>query len=627
MNDQLTTKIRSGLSTVRKWEENPSLLLQCRQQIPIDELTAPNSSYAKPSDKNYQGDELLLKRLTVYFQSTMTWVNNPPCELCSSENTTCRNVRPALLKEEHEGEASRVEIYYCKNCNAETTNFPRYNSPKTLMKTKKGRCGEYANLFGFTCRALGFQVRYILDFTDHVWTEVYSPRLGRWIMCDSCEGVIDAESMYEKGWGKKLNCVLAFTTTYIADVTRRYTRQFTSPEFQQRRREVCPSGEVHSAMLIAQFNYELRLSSGLNEKQLEELDLRIANETEFLDATENMMEWNDDYNLGRQSGNMEWKLARGEAGDLNAMGSRSSATDGKDVVSVVTTSTIALTKQEMANRSTLTLRKEVDTVPTNVYTRLPENNMSFVDQMNASPSTKKEIFMKFIQETSDDERWSQVIGYCTKPNKPIYLLTKDSYPFQKKMDWDTYHLVPSSLSVEDEKISADGEAMDVDNENEETKSEPPKMLTKEEQANRVKELFATFVKDGMAPNEAGRQAILALSKELALLKAKIANAQKRLEEKAVFDPKHIGLEKATIELVLKYIQNVEENPCTPKFRFLKFANIMFDDVVTAKGGLEFCKYLGFDIYFADVDYVATIPVAANIALMKTTALEVLEKLN
>ena len=626
MTDTLTAKIRSGLSTVRKWEEDPSLLLQCRQQIPIDTLTSPNSPYAKPSDKHYQGDELLLKRLTVYFQSIMTWVNNPPCELCSSSNTTCRNVRPALTKEEHEGLATRVEVYHCKECNAETTNFPRYNSPKTLMKTLKGRCGEYANLFGFYCRALGFQTRYILDFTDHVWTEIYSPRLGRWIMCDSCEGVIDAESMYEKGWGKKLNCVLAFEKHYICDVTRRYTRRFTSDEFQQRRRQVCPSGEVHSAMVIAQFNSELRYSSGLNEKQLEELDLRIANETEFLDATENMAEWNDDYNIGRQSGTMEWKLARGEAGDLHAMSNStttsSSSSGGKDAV--VTTSTITLTKQEMANRSLLTLRKEVDTVPTNVYTRLPEENISFIDQMSASPSTKKEIFMKFIQEISDDERWSQVIGYCTKPNKPIYLLTKDSYPFQKKMDWDTFHLVPSSLSVDDEKISGEGEAMDVDDE---VEVEPPRMLTKEEQADRIKELFASFVKDGMAPNEAGRHAILALSKELATLKSKIADSKKCLEEKTIFDPKQMGLEKATIQLVLKYIQNVEENPCTPKFRFLKFANKMFDDVVTAKGGLEFCKYLGFDIYFADVDCVATIPIAANITLMKTTALEVLEKLN
>ena len=67
---------------------------------------------------------------------------------------------------------------------------------------------RFANLFGFFCRAVGFETRYVLDFTDHVWTEVWSRRFGRWIMADSCEGKIDEPCMYEKGWGKKLNAIL-----------------------------------------------------------------------------------------------------------------------------------------------------------------------------------------------------------------------------------------------------------------------------------------------------------------------------------------------------------------------------------------------------------------------------------
>jgi len=140
-------------------------------------------------------------------------------------------------------------VYYCPNCDGLTTCFPRFNNPRTLLQTRKGRCGEFANLFGFICRALGFEARYVLDFTDHVWVEVWSSRLSRWIMADSCEGKIDAPSMYEKGWGKKLDYIVAFTSDSVVDVTKRYTRVFHTTDFQNRRRLICPS-EFESGMKL-----------------------------------------------------------------------------------------------------------------------------------------------------------------------------------------------------------------------------------------------------------------------------------------------------------------------------------------------------------------------------------------
>ncbi len=85
-----------------------------------------------------------------------------------------------LLGKEIEGQASRVEVYAC-GIDGHLTSFPRYNSARTLLRTRSGRCGEYANLFGLYCRALGLQTRYILDWTDHVWTEVWVQvsRFGR----------------------------------------------------------------------------------------------------------------------------------------------------------------------------------------------------------------------------------------------------------------------------------------------------------------------------------------------------------------------------------------------------------------------------------------------------------------
>ena len=117
--------------------------------------------------------------------------------------------------------ARRTEIYLCLKCNF-PVRFPRYNQVMKLLETRNGRCGEWANCFTGLCKSLGHDARFILDWTDHVWTEVYIEAESRWVHMDPCEKAYDAPKMYERGWGKKLTYVMAITGKEVVDVTPRY---------------------------------------------------------------------------------------------------------------------------------------------------------------------------------------------------------------------------------------------------------------------------------------------------------------------------------------------------------------------------------------------------------------------
>lgn len=116
-------------------------------------------------------DFMLLELLRWFKLEFFDWMDAPKCCRCSKATHSSGMVSPTDAELAYG--AGRVENYQCSSC-MQFTRFPRYNHPSKLLETRCGRCGEWANCFTLCCRAVGFEARYVLDWTDHVWTEVYS---------------------------------------------------------------------------------------------------------------------------------------------------------------------------------------------------------------------------------------------------------------------------------------------------------------------------------------------------------------------------------------------------------------------------------------------------------------------
>jgi hypothetical protein len=121
--------------------------------------------------------------------------------------------------DEVKGKASRTELYHCHKCGS-FTRFPRFNSAFDIIQSRRGRCGEYSLLLYRFLRALNHDVRWIVDWSDHVWAEVLiddnnerakdstTSDSARWVHLDPCESAVDEPLLYQ-GWGKKQTYIIA----------------------------------------------------------------------------------------------------------------------------------------------------------------------------------------------------------------------------------------------------------------------------------------------------------------------------------------------------------------------------------------------------------------------------------
>ncbi|OWF52816.1 peptide-N(4)-(N-acetyl-beta-glucosaminyl)asparagine amidase-like [Mizuhopecten yessoensis] len=305
---QFFMKIESSLVHVLNYERR-DFQQKARSVIPMEELNKEAKkrfSALQTADKDASAvglqDCVLLSLLAWFKNSFFKWVDAPECDICQGKT---RSVGPAEPSQEDlRWGASRVENYRCDGCN-KFVRFPRYNDPGKLLDTRRGRCGEWANCFTLCCRTMGFEARYVLDWTDHVWTEVYSTSQKRWLHCDPCENACDKPLLYEVGWGKKLTYVIAFSKDEVQDVSWRYSANFK--EMMSRRKEVRENwlGQVC-------FRLWNEKNKVVSEERRKEMSNRcIVELVEFI--TQKKSDKND--LSGRTTGSLTWRLARGETGN------------------------------------------------------------------------------------------------------------------------------------------------------------------------------------------------------------------------------------------------------------------------------------------------------------------------
>ncbi|CAL5359340.1 unnamed protein product [Camellia sinensis] len=129
----------------------------------------------------------------------------------------------------------------------------------------------------------------------------------RWMHLDPCEGIYDNPLLYEKGWKKNLNYVIAFAKDGVYDVTKRYSGKWH--EVLSRRNITT---EPILSIILSNIRRECRQSFA--SQVISALEDQDRNEAE---ALERELHSKDDASIslpGRQSGDKEWRMSRSEFG-------------------------------------------------------------------------------------------------------------------------------------------------------------------------------------------------------------------------------------------------------------------------------------------------------------------------
>ncbi|AMD20834.1 HDR092Cp [Eremothecium sinecaudum] len=263
--------------------------------------------YANVDAKNVADDEYqdaLVNELLRYFKEDFfSWCNSPICVRCQTAEHQS-NIQPdSPNAAEMPFQCTVVERYICGHCNG-VTRFPRYNDSLKLLQTRTGRCGEWCNLFTLVLKSFGVEARYIWNKEDHVWCEIYSSRLKRWVHVDSCEKSFDQPYIYSNNWNKSMSYVIAFSNDTVVDVSKRYILKNQLP------RDLINEDDLE--FMTKYLTKKLRKQ--LHDDELYKLACRDGVELLELRTNTNQPTHTSSAPIGRVSGSTEWKKNRGEDG-------------------------------------------------------------------------------------------------------------------------------------------------------------------------------------------------------------------------------------------------------------------------------------------------------------------------
>ena len=197
------------------------------------------------------------------------------CRKCGSDSSFVGCVRASTS--ERKLEAMRSELWQCSHC-GNWDRFPRFNSVPKILQTRRGRCGEYSVVALQMLLSLGWRSRWVVDWEDHLWVEVWLPQTmiphsrhgswrdeeptapfpehmrlgthvtskgccspqafeqslsvpdvagGRWVHLDPCEAALDLPHLYS-GWGKNHTFIVALGDGRIHDVTAKYAKNYAA---------------------------------------------------------------------------------------------------------------------------------------------------------------------------------------------------------------------------------------------------------------------------------------------------------------------------------------------------------------------------------------------------------------
>ncbi len=203
-----------------------------------------------------------------------------------------------------------MELYKCNKC-TNIERFPRYNNLKTLLKSRRGRCGEWANCFCLLATAVGAKTRWVWNQEDHVWTEIYSYSHKRWVHCDSCENAFDKPTLYEKGWGKQMSYAIAFGPEGAFDVTYKYVEKGGSKALPRNK-----IADVELEWVLLQITKTKRFQLGLSDDELITLECEdVFDRSSYYTPSRSTDSNSKTQTVGpRESGSKEWVESRGEDG-------------------------------------------------------------------------------------------------------------------------------------------------------------------------------------------------------------------------------------------------------------------------------------------------------------------------